>query len=162
MWKDTLSVRLWSLRNVFLLWLVKPSIVEISDARAVVRIPLNWRTKRRDIRAMYLGTLCMGADVAGGLIAFNLVRRSKANVSFVFKDIRGEFLKRAEDDVHFTCTDGPLIQDLVSRALASDERQEATVKIIATVPKKLGDEPVARFELTLSVKKRTAKSPRPA
>ena len=154
MLKETLGVRLWSLRNVYLLWFVKPSIVEISDERAVVRIPLNWRTKRRDIRAMYLGTLCMGADVAGGLIAFNLVARSKANVSFVFKDIRGEFLKRAEDDVHFTCSDGALIQDLVRRALASDERQEATVKIVATVPKKLGDEPVAKFELTLSVKKR--------
>lgn len=154
MGKQTRIVRLWALRNVFLLWFIKPSIVEISDERAVVRVPLNWRTRRHDIRAMYLGTLCMGADVAGGLIAFNLVRRSKANVSFVFKDIRGEFFKRAEDDVDFICTAGPLIQELVQRALASDERQEATVTIVATVPKKLGNEPVARFALTLSVKKR--------
>jgi len=154
MWKETLSVRLWALRNVFLLWFIKPSIVAIDDAHCVVRVPLNWRTKRHDIHAMYLGTLCMGADVAGGLIAFNLVRRSGARVSFVFKDIRGEFLKRAEGDVDFTCNDGPLVQDLVQRALASDDRQEATVTIIATVPKKLGDEPVAKFALTLSVKKK--------
>ena len=154
MWKETLSVRLWALRNVFLLWFIKPSIVAIDDAHCVVRVPLNWRTKRHDIHAMYLGTLCMGADVAGGLIAFNLVRRSGARVSFVFKDIRGEFLKRAEGDVDFTCNDGPLVQDLVQRALAGDDRQEATVTIIATVPKKLGDEPVARFALTLSVKKK--------
>jgi len=154
MWKETLSVRLWSLRNVFLLFFIKPSIVEMSNDRCVVRVPLNWRTKRHDIHAMYLGTLCMGADVAGGLIAFNLVRRSKARVSFVFKDIHGDFFKRAEGDVHFTCTDGPLIRALVDRALASDERQEATVTIVATVPKKLGDEPVARFALTLSMKKR--------
>jgi hypothetical protein len=154
MWKETQTVRLWALKNVFLMWLTRPSVLEIDDAHCVVRIPLNWRTKRRDIRAMYLGTLCMGADVAGGLIAFNLVRRSKANVSFVFKDIRGEFLKRAEGDVHFTCGDGALIRDLVQRALASDERQEATVAIVATVPEKLGDEPVAKFALTLSVKRR--------
>ena len=81
MWRETLNVRLWSLRNVFLLWFIKPSIIEISDARAVVRVPLNWRTTRHDIHGMYLGTLCMGADVAGGLIAFNLVRRSKAWVT---------------------------------------------------------------------------------
>ena len=154
MWKETQTVRLWALKNVFLMWLTRPSVLEIDDAHCVVRIPLNWRTKRRDIRAMYLGTLCMGADVAGGLIAFNLVRRSKANVSFVFKDIRGEFLKRAEGDVHFTCGDGALIRDLVQRALASEERQEATVGIVATVPEKLGDEPVAKFALTLSVKRR--------
>ena len=152
--KPTTMVRLWSLQNVFLLWLTRPKIVELSADRCVVRIPLNWITRRRDIKAMYLGTLCMGADVAGGLIAFNLVRRSGARVSFVFKDIRGEFLKRAEGDVDFTCNDGPLVQDLVQRALAGDDRQEATVTIIATVPKKLGDEPVARFALTLSVKKK--------
>jgi hypothetical protein len=145
---------LWSLRNVFLLWFIKPSIVDINDQRCVVRVPLNWRTRRHDIRAMYLGTLCMGADIAGGLIAFNLVKRSKARVSFVFKDITGEFMKRAEGDVHFTCNDGAMINDLVSRALKSGEREEATVAIVATVPKKLGDEPVARFGLTLSVKKR--------
>src|SRR5947207_13869461 len=117
LWRETFRVRTWSLLNVFFLWLTRPQILELNDDRCVVRIPLNWRTKRRDIRAMYLGTLCMGADIAGGLIAFNLVRRSKANVSFVFKDIRGEFFKRAEGDVHFTCNDGALIRDLVQRAL---------------------------------------------
>jgi hypothetical protein len=154
--KPTTMVRLWSLQNVFLLWLVRPKIVELNADRCVVKIPLNWITRRRDIHAMYLGTLCMGADVAAGLIAFQLVTERKARISFIFKDIRGEFLKRAEGDVVFTNADGPLIQDLVRRALDTGERQEATVHITATVPSKLGDEPVAKFELTLSVKKKSA------
>ncbi|HET7705670.1 MAG TPA: DUF4442 domain-containing protein [Thermoanaerobaculia bacterium] len=151
---NTLAVRLWSLQNVFLLWFVKPSVLEINDRGCVIKIPLTWRTRRRDIHAMYLGVLCMGADVASGLPAFDLVRRKKVRVSFIFKDIRAEFLKRAEGDVHFTNTDGPLIQSLIDRALASGEREEATVRVVATVPKKLGDEPVAKFELTLSIKRR--------
>ena len=114
-----------------------------------MRVPLNWITRRRDIHAMYLGALCMGADVAAGLIAFHLVAQRKARVNFIFKDIQGSFLKRAESNVVFTNNDGPLIQDLVKRALESDERHEATV------PAKLGDEPVATFELTLSVKKKS-------
>lgn len=150
----TMMVRLWSLQNVFLLWLVRPKIVQLNSDRCVVRIPLNFITRRRDIRAMYLGTLCMGADVAAGLIAFQLVRQRRARVSFIFKDLRAEFLKRAEGDVVFTNADGPLIQDLVARALETGERQEATVAVTATVPSKLGDEPVARFALTLSVKKK--------
>jgi hypothetical protein len=148
-------VRLWSLQNVFLLWLVRPKIVELNENRCVVRIPLNWITRRRDIHAMYLGTLCMGADVAAGLIAFQLVAAKKVRINFIFKDIKGEFLKRAEGAVLFTNNDGPLIQDLVKRALDSGERQEATVHVVATVPDKLGDEPVAKFELTLSVKKKS-------
>jgi hypothetical protein len=150
----TTLVRLWSLQNVFLLWLIRPKIVELNYERCVVRVPLNFITRRRDIHAMYLGTMCMGADIAAGLIAFTIVRERRERVSFIFKDIRGEFLKRAEGDVVFTNNDGPLIQDLLRRANETGERQEATVHVTATVPKKLGDEPVARFELTLSVKRK--------
>ncbi len=154
LWRETFRVRSWSLLNVFFLWLTRPQIIELSDDRCVVRIPLNWRTRRRDIHAMYLGTLCMGADVAAGLIAFRLVQSRKERVSFIFKDIRGEFLKRAEGAVVFTNNDGPLIQELLRRTLESGEREEATVNVIATVPDKLGDEPVAKFQLTLSLKRR--------
>ena len=45
--------------------------------------------------------------------------------------------------------------DLVQRAEASDERVEATVHVTATVPSKLGDEPVAKFQLTISLKSRS-------
>ena len=152
---NTLAVRLWSLQNVFMLFLASPRVVEINERRCVVRVPLNWRTRRRDIKAMYLGVLCMGADVAAGLIAFDLVRKQKARVSFIFKDIRGEFLKRAEGDVLFTNEDGPVIVDLLRKTMESGEREEATVHVTATVPDKLGDEPVARFELTLSLKRRS-------
>jgi len=151
--KETLGVRAWALKNVFLLWVIQPSILQIDGQRCVVRIPLTWRT-RNHLRSMYFGALCMGADVAGGLIAFHLMRQLKVNVSFVFKDVRGEFLKRPEADVHFTCEDGPVIQELMRKTIETGERQEAKVHVVATVPKKLGDEPVANFELTLSLKKR--------
>lgn len=153
-WRETLWVRGWSLRNVFLLYFVKPSVVEVNDDRCEVVIPLNWRTRRRDISAMYLGVLVMGADVAGGLIAFNLIGRSKERVSFLFKDVSGEFFKRAEDDVHFVCEDGPAIRALMLQAKNSGQREQTTVRVTATVPSRLGAEPVARFALTLSVKYR--------
>ena len=152
--KPTTMVRLWSLRNVFLLWLIRPRIVELTNDRCVVRVPLNWITRRLDIHAMYLGTLVMGADVAAGLIAFKLVRERGERVNFIFKDLKAEFLKRAEGAVTFTNNDGPLIQELLRRTLARGEREEATVHVTATVPEKYGDEPVAKFELTLSLKRR--------
>ena len=151
-WKATAGVRLWALRNVFLLYFTKPSVLEVNERRCEVRIPLNWRTKNH-LKSMYFGALCIGADVAGGLIAFHLMRQKKLGFSFVFKDVRAEFLKRPEDDVHFSCEDGELVQQLVARAQASGEREETTVRVTARVPKKLGDEPVAQFEMTLSVKK---------
>jgi acyl-coenzyme A thioesterase PaaI-like protein len=153
-WKETLTVRAWALRNVFLLFFVKPRVLEISDDRCEIVIPLTWRTRRHDIHAMYLGVLCMGADVASGLIAFDQMQKRKLNLSFLFKDLKAEFLKRAEGDVHFTNEDGAVVEELIARTLETGERQHATVHVTATVPKKLGDEPVAKFEMTLSLKKK--------
>ncbi|HEX2834930.1 MAG TPA: DUF4442 domain-containing protein [Thermoanaerobaculia bacterium] len=153
--KPTTMVRLWSLQNVFLLWLIRPKIHVLNADQCIVRVPLNWITRRKDIRAMYLGTLCMGADVAAGLIAFQSVAEKKQRINFIFKDMKAEFLKRAEGEVWFTNNDGPLIQELITRALASGEREEATVHVTATVPEKLGEEAVAKFELTLSIKRRS-------
>ena len=90
-------------------YLVMPKVLEINERRCVVRIALNWRT-RNHLRSMYFGALCIGADVAGGLIAFHLSSKQNAKVSFVFKDMKAEFLKRAEDDVHFSCEDGATIR----------------------------------------------------
>ena len=44
--KQTLGVRLWAFKNVFLLWFVQPSVLELSEERCVVRVPLTWRTGR--------------------------------------------------------------------------------------------------------------------
>ncbi len=155
LFKQTMGMRAWAFKNVFLLFLVKPTIVELSDSRCVVKVPLNWRT-RNHLRSMYFGALCIGADVAGGLIAFELMRKRKAGFSFVFKDMKAEFLKRPEGDVLFTNLDGAIVVDLVKRAIETGERQEATVNVVATVPSKMGDEPVAKFAMTLSLKKRSS------
>lgn len=154
-WKATLGVRWWAFRNVFLISFVQPSVIQLDETRCEITIPLTWRT-RNHLRSMYFGVLCVGADVAGGLIAFHLMRTRKIALSFVFKDVRAEFLKRAEGTVQFTCEDGPAIRQLVTRADASGAREECTVQVLARVPSKSGDEPVARFVLTLSVKKRPA------
>jgi hypothetical protein len=71
----------------------------------------------------------------------------------VFKDFEADFLKRAEGDVEFSCDQGKEIAELVAQAASSGERVERQMDVIATVPS-LSDEPVARFKLTISLKRR--------
>ena len=130
---------------------IAPSIVELTDERCVVRIRLNRRT-RNHLNSMYFGVMAAGADMAGGITAMRLIQKSRRKVALVFKDFRAEFLKRAEGDTLFTCDDGPAVRELVHNAIATGERVNATVHVTATVPSLLGDEPVARFELTLSLR----------
>jgi hypothetical protein len=67
--------------------------------------------------------------------------------------MKAEFLKRADGDVHFVCKSGRDVEALIDRVSQSPDRQECPVVIEALVPKKYGQEPVATFVLTLSVKK---------
>ena len=152
-WADTLYLRAFSALKIPMIGFLRPSVVEMDDEHCVVRIPLR-RRSRNHLRTMYFGALCAGADCAGGIIAMRQIRRRGDKVTFLFKDFSAEFLRRAEGDVLFTCVQGRKLIELVERAEDSPERVEDTVDVVATVPDKLGDEPVARFQLTISLKRR--------
>ena len=151
--RETLSLRWFGLTKIPVLFYFGVSVTEISKERMVVRIPLRRRTKNH-LGSMYFGALCAGADCAAGAFAMHLIKQQPKHISLVFKDFSAEFLKRAEGDVDFCCDQGNEIAELVAQAAASDERVERQLDVIATVPS-LGDELVARFKLTLSLKRRS-------
>lgn len=151
--RETIGLRAFGFLKIPMLFWLRPSVLEMDDNRCVVKIPLNRRSKNH-LNSMYFGALAAGADCAGGLLAMNLIRASGAEVSLVFKDFQAEFLKRAEGDVHFVCEQGREVRELVKRTLSSGERENLSVHIQAFVPSKSAQEPVAKFILTLSLKKR--------
>lgn len=151
--RHNIVLRLFGLTQVRLIGWTRARVVTMDPQSCVIRIPLNRRT-RNHLKSMYFGVLCVGADIAGGLMAFALVRRRRARVRFVFKDVQGEFHKRAEADTFFTCRDGAAITQAVEETLATGDRVNCPVTVVATAPEALGDEPVATFRLTLSLKAR--------
>ncbi len=150
--KNTAFLRLWALRKVPMINWVRPVVLELDEQLTKIKIPLNWRT-RNHLGSMYFGTLCVGADVAGGLIAVKIMAERGEKFSFVFKDYQAEFHKRPLADVVFTCKDGLKMQALVEKASQSGERLEEKITVIGHCPS-LDEEPVATFQLTLSVKKK--------
>jgi len=151
----------WFLRSfgfwkVPLIFYCRPSIVDFSSEKAIVKVPLKRRNKNH-LNSMYFGVLAVGADVAGGVLAMDLIRQSKRKISLVFKDFKAEFLKRPEGDTHFICNDGIAIQNLINETIKTGERVNMPIKITATVPSLFGDEPVAEFILTLSLKDKTVR-----
>ena len=151
--RQTFGMRLFGWLKIPLLASVRPSVVELSDTRCVVRIPLRRWTKNH-LGSMYFGALAIGADCAGGLLAMDQIKRSGRKVSLVFKAFQATFLKRPESDVYFICEEGAAIRGQVARTLASEERITEPMTIQAAV--KLPDgsfEPVATFTLELSLKR---------
>lgn len=149
--RNTIFLRYFALTKIPMLFFTRPSVVEISKTQVVIKMALRRRTKNH-LGSMYFGALCAGADCAAGLYAMNLAKKQPERISLIFKNLKAAFLKRAEDDVYFCCRQGREIADLVTAAAQSDERVEMPVYVEATVPSQ-GEDPVATFTLTLSLKK---------
>jgi acyl-coenzyme A thioesterase PaaI-like protein len=149
--KQTLYLRYFGLRKIPLLFYVRPSVILCTDEQVVIRIPLCRRTENHQ-GSMYFAALAIGADCSVGLLAVELIHQQQENISFIFKDFNAEFLRRANGDVYFSCDQGREIRELVQQAVTGSERVELPLNAIATVPAE-SDEPVARFRLTLSLKR---------
>jgi acyl-coenzyme A thioesterase PaaI-like protein len=152
LFRQTAIIRLFALRVPALLFL-GPRVLELDEEGCAVKIPLGWRS-RNHVGSMYFGALCAGADLAGALHAIHVVRERRSKVVVLFKDFRAEFLKRADGDVVFRSREGRRVADAVRQADQSGERITIPVEVVATVPARYGDEPVARFTLGLSMKRK--------
>jgi len=152
--KETALLRAFTFLRIPLIYECSPSVIELNDKRCVVKFPLNRKT-RNHLKSMYFGALCIGADCGGGLMAMRLIQKRGGKINMVFKDLKADFLKRAEGNVYFTCKDGLKIRKLIDKVEKTGERHNLPVKITATVSSKTGDELVAEFVLTLSLKLKT-------
>lgn len=150
--RETAFVRMFALRVPVLLFL-GPRVLELDEEGCAVEIPLGWRSKNH-VGSMYFGALCAGADIAAGLNAFRAIRDGHPKVVPLFKDVRAEFLKRADGDVLFRAREGRQVAVAVRQADETGERFTLPVEVVATVPKKYGEDPVARFTLGLSLRRK--------
>ena len=150
--KANLYLNVFGFFQVPFIWLARPKLIKLNQQQVEVKIPLKRRTKNH-LNSMYFGVLAVGADVAGGFLAMSKAQDQGAKISLAFKGVTGEFLKRPEADVHFTCTDGELIDAMLEKTMETGERINQTVTILATCPTLSDDEVMAKFTLTLSIKK---------
>ena len=148
----TWKLWLFGLTRIPLIFFCRPRVINITETSLEVKIKLNRRT-RNHLNSMYFGVLSIGADVTGGFLAMEYIRKSKSKISLIFKDFHADFLKRAEGDVHFLCDEGEKIKKLVDAADSTNERQNLPIHIRAIVPE-ISMDSVANFTLTLSLKKK--------
>lgn len=130
---------------------VKPKILALDEEQIKVRIKLRRRTKNH-LSSMYFGSLAVGADVAAGLHAFYFAELAGEKISFAFKSVNGEFLKRATTDVVFISKDGLVVKETFKEAMETKERINRKVNVEVM---DANQEIVAKFVLEISVKVKT-------
>jgi acyl-coenzyme A thioesterase PaaI-like protein len=152
-WLLSLAITL----KIPLMLFMRPRVEALDEEGSAIRIPLGWRT-RNHVGSMHIGVLATGADLAVGVPALRAIRAAHPGVVLIFADLRAEFRKRADGDVVFRCREGRRIAAAVAQADASGERVTLPVEVVATVPAKYGDEPVATFMLGLSLKRKSERT----
>jgi acyl-coenzyme A thioesterase PaaI-like protein len=133
---------------------IKPKLISIDENKVRVKINLRRRTKNH-LNSMYFGALAVGADVAGGIHVFYFAELSNLKVSFAFKGMKADFIKRAESDVVFESNQGELVRKAINLSEETGERVNETINVIA---RDKNQEIVATFEMIVSVKVALLKS----
>ncbi len=139
---------LMGLFKIPLIGYVNPKLIEINDEIVKVKIRLRRRTKNH-LKSMYFGSLAVGADIAGGIHVFYYSEIMGKKISFSFKGMKAEFLKRAESDVIFESNQGNLIKEGIEESIKSGERVNKTILVNALDS---NNEIVATFEMIASLK----------
>jgi len=127
---------------------VRPRLLVLTDTEVEVRIRLKRRTKNH-LNSMYFGALAIGADVAAGIHTFYFSEKLGMKVSFAFKGMNAEFLKRAESDITFKCNQGELIHQAI---LKSDSEKIRINEMVLVEAIDENSEIVAKFDMIVSVK----------
>ena len=94
-WKNNLFLSLYAWTKIPLIGFTGPRVLESSNQRTVLMVPLNYRTKNH-LGAMYFGALAIGAELSIAMLAVKKIQQSGLRIDFLFKDFKAEFLKRAE------------------------------------------------------------------
>ena len=126
----------------------RPRLLSIDDDSARVKIKLRRKTKNH-LNSMYFGALSIGADIAGGIQVFYFSKKMDRKVSFAFKGMNAQFLKRAESDIVFESHGGQKIKAAMEKSLKEGSRINDSILVEA---KNDAGEVVATFEMIVSVR----------
>lgn len=127
---------------------VRPKLLLLNDTNVEVKIRLRRRTKNH-LNSMYFGALAVGADVAAGIHTFYFSEKLGKKVSFAFKGMNAEFIKRAESDIVFKSEQGQLVANAILKSENEGIRVNESVMVYAVDKEQ---EIVARFDMIVSVK----------
>lgn len=130
---------------------VGPKIIALDEEKIIVKIPYKRRT-RNHLKSVYLGALVVGADLVAGFQAFFIGKSMNKNLSIVFKDISGEFLKRPMSDVYFISNEGLKVKEMIDKSIETGERvtENILIKVFTDYPE--NPEHTCNFTLGLSIK----------
>ena len=123
-------------------------IKEFDTQHAVVAVKYKW-FNQNPFRSMYFAIQSMAAEMSTGLLASAQVYKRNPAVSMLVVALEAKFVKKAVDNISFTCADGKMIEEAIER---SGVTGESTIVRTQSTGRNTNGEIVSEFWITWSFK----------
>lgn len=123
-------------------------VTHISTEQCTVSVKHRW-INQNPFGSMYFATQAMAAELTTGAMVMYHIKNSGKKISMLVANNKGNFSKKAKGRITFTCNQGHLIKEAISRAVATGEGQTFWMTSVGTDEK--GDQ-VSHLEFEWSVK----------
>lgn len=120
----------------------------VSENSSIVSVRHKW-INQNPFRSMYFAVQAMAAELSTAVIMLLQVQNSGRNISMLITGNNSTFTKKARGKITFTCTDGELIREGLSRAIATGEGEKLVLTSIGT--DEAGDQ-VCKMQFEWSIK----------
>ena len=123
---------------------------EITNTLCVTSVKFRW-INQNPFKSMYFAVQAMASELSTGALVLKSISESKHKISMLVTKNTGSYSKKATGRITFTCFDGNLISETITKAIESGEGQVMTLTSIGV--NESGEE-VSRFTYEWSVKKK--------
>ncbi len=122
----------------------------ITEDTCVTSVTHRW-INQNPFKSMFWAVQGMAAELSTGAMVMAKIKRSEKNISMLVASNRATFTKKARGRIHFSCSEGDLINQAIEKAIKTDEGQTIWMKSEGTDS---SGEVVSVFEFEWTIKVR--------
>ncbi len=126
---------------------------ELNDSKTIVTVTHRW-INQNPFNSMYFAVQSMAAELTTGALVIKKIKESGKQISMLVTNHNGTFTKKAVGKIIFTCADGHLLDEALSRTIETGEGQTILMKSVGINEK---GEQVSAYEFEWSVKLKSKK-----
>ncbi len=94
----------------------------VDSEKCVTTVKFRW-INQNPFKSMYWAVQGMAAELATGVLVMAKIKDSEHTISILIANINASFSKKATGRITFTCIDGKLVEEAISRAIDLKEGQ---------------------------------------
>jgi len=102
---------------------------QLDATKCVVSVKHRW-INQNPFNSMYFAVQAMAAELSTGALVMYQIKKSNRKISMLVANNKGNFTKKATGRITFTCNDGAIIEDAITKTIATGEGQTFWMKSI--------------------------------